>query len=141
MNARSIQTRLTIWYTALIILAAVGFGTYTYLSLEHSLFDEIQTMLGRRIVHLREDVLPLVADATPDAMASKIEEIYSPEENDRFIRISKADGIILFRSGAPREQSFDPALIPMPHDYTDKASEPQRASPRPAYSSHRSDCG
>jgi heavy metal sensor kinase len=124
MNAQSIQTRLTIWYTALIVLAAVGFGTYTYLSLQHSLFDEIQTMLGRRIVHLREDVLPIVAEATPDAMASKIEEIYSPEENDRFIRISKADGTILFRSGTPREQSFDPTLIPMPHDYTDKASEP-----------------
>jgi hypothetical protein len=74
-------------------------------------------------VHLREDIAPIIADATQGSLARKIEDIYSPEQNDRFIRISKADGTVLYVSGSPREQSFIPALIPLPKDYTNKAAE------------------
>jgi len=123
MNSRSIQIRLTIWYTALILIAAVGFGAYTYSSLQHRLYEEIQDMLARRLVHMREDVLPDMTNAAPETLAKKIEDVYSPEENDRFIRISKPDGSILFVSGIPREQVFDPSRIPLPRDYTDKVSE------------------
>lgn len=124
MNARSIHVRLTVWYTVLIILAALGFGVYTYLSLEHRLYEEIQTMLARRVVHLREDILPILTNTTPDTLGSKIEDIYSPEQNDRFIRISRDDGTILYVSGSPREQSFDPSLIPLPRTYTSQVTEP-----------------
>lgn len=123
MNTRSIQFRLTVWYTLLIIVAAIGFGAYTYYNLEHRLYEEIQTMLARRIVHLREDITPVIANTPPDGLAAKIEDIYSPEKNDRFIRVSKADGTVLYVSGTPREQNFDPALIPLPQNYTDKAAE------------------
>jgi len=126
MNARSIHVRLTLWYTVLIIMAAVAFGAYTYFSLEHRLYEEIQNMLSRRIVHLREDVLPDIAKISPDDLARKIEDIYSPEQNGRFIRISKGDGSVLYVSGMPREQEFDPAKIPLPQGYTDKASEQAR---------------
>jgi heavy metal sensor kinase len=123
MNTKSIQFRLTVWYTLLIIVAAIGFGAYNYYSLEHRLYEEIQTMLARRIVHLREDVAPVIANTPPGSLATKIEDIYSPEQNDRFIRVSKADGTVLYVSGSPREQSFDPALIPLPQDYTSEATE------------------
>ena len=123
MNTKSIPFRLTVWYTLLIIVAAIGFGAYTYYSLEHRLYEEIQTMLARRIAHLREDIAPVIVKAPPNSLATKIEDIYSPEQNDRFIRISKADGTVLYVSGNPREQSFDPALIPLPQDYTSKVTE------------------
>jgi heavy metal sensor kinase len=123
MNIRSIQLRLTVWHTVLITVAAICFGIYTYLSLEHRLYEEIATMMARRIVHLREDITPVIADTSREALASKIEDIYSPEQNDRFIRVSKSDGTVLFVSGAPSEHTFDPALIPMSHDYTRQASE------------------
>jgi heavy metal sensor kinase len=121
MNAGSIQVRLTAWYTLLISIAAIGFGAYTYFSLEHRLYDVLQTMLAQRILHLREDVAPVIAD--PQALARKIADIYSPEQNDRFIRISRAEGGILYISGPPRERSFEPRLIPPVPDYTDQPSE------------------
>lgn len=121
MNASSIQVRLTAWYTLLISLAAIGFGAYTYFSLEHRLYDVLQTMLAQRILHLREDIAPVIAD--PQALARKIADIYSPEQNDRFIRISRADGHILYVSGTPRERSFDPSRIPPVQDYTSQPSE------------------
>ncbi len=125
MNASSIQVRLTAWYTLLISLAAIGFGAYTYFSLEHRLYDVLQTMLAQRILHLREDVAPVIAD--PQALARKIADIYSPEQNDRFIRISRVDGHILYVSGPPRERSFDPRRIPPIQDYTSQPSERLRS--------------
>ncbi len=123
MNVRSIHVRLTIWYTALIVVASVGFGAYTYFSFEHRLYEEVQAMLARRVEHLREDVLPNISTDTPEILAQKIQEVYSPEENDRFIRISKTDGTVLYISGAPREKSFDPKNIPLPLDYTTTIAE------------------
>jgi heavy metal sensor kinase len=123
MNTGTIEFRLTVWYTLLVIVVTVAFGAYTYYSLEHRLYDEIETMLARRIVHLREDVTPVIANMPSGSLATKIEDIYSPEQNDRFIRVSKTDGTVLYVSGNPREQSFDPTLISLPQDYTSNATE------------------
>lgn len=123
MNVRSVQVRLTLWYTALIVAASLGFGAYTYYSFEHRLYEDMQNMLARRIEHLRDDVLPSLSAVSPETLAQKIEEIYSPEENDRFIRISKTDGTVLYASGLPREKTFDPARIPLLSDYTNKITE------------------
>ncbi len=125
MNASSIQIRLTVWYTLLISVATLGFGAYTYFSLEHRLYDVLQTMLAQRILHLREDVAPLIGE--PQALARKIADIYSPEQNDRFIRISHVDDSLLYTSGMPHEHSFDPRLIPPVHDYTSQPSERLRS--------------
>ncbi|MGB9152449.1 MAG: heavy metal sensor histidine kinase [Alphaproteobacteria bacterium] len=123
MNARSIHVRLTLWYTALIVATSIAFGAYTYSSLQHRLYEEMQGMLSRRIEHLREDVLPTIAAETPETLAHKIQEVYSPEENDRFIRISKPDGTVLYVSGVPREKTFEPTHIPLPRNYTKNISE------------------
>jgi len=72
---------------------------------------------------LRGDVLPNISTYTPEAFAQKIQEVYSPEENDRFIRVSKPDGTVLYISGTPNENIFDPTRIPLPHDYTKSISE------------------
>ncbi len=36
-----------------------------------------------------------------------------PEINDRFIRITRADGTLVYISGAPTDGSFDPAEVPI----------------------------
>ena len=55
------------------------------------------------------------------AFGAEVEELYSPEANDRFIRITRADGTPVYVSGQPKDADFDPALVP-----------PRRRTRRPA---------
>jgi heavy metal sensor kinase len=45
-------------------------------------------------------------------VASQTKDWYEPEINDRFIRITRADGTLVYVSGSPQDGSFDPAEIP-----------------------------
>ena len=45
-------------------------------------------------------------------MRAAVEDLYSPEANDRFIRITRADGQVVYASGPPRNERFNPALVP-----------------------------
>ena len=121
MNLRSIHTRLILWYTALVICISVGFGAYTYYSLGHRLYEEMHETLARRADHVRDNILPQTAK-TPEVLARQIQEIYSPEESSRFIRITRADGGVVYASGAPQDHAFDPSLIPPAKNYTNHIS-------------------
>jgi heavy metal sensor kinase len=44
-----------------------------------------------------------------------VEELYAPEVNERFIRISTQDGRVRYASGAPLSGRFDPQSVPVPH--------------------------
>ena len=46
------------------------------------------------------------------ALRGQVENLYSPEANDRFIRITRADGALVYASGAPQDARFDPAQVP-----------------------------
>jgi len=124
INSRSIQVRLTFWYTVLVIATSIGFGTYTYSSFKSRLYEEMKDTLGRRILHLREDVLPDISAYSPEALSNKIHDVYSPEENGRFIRITNSDGNVLYISGMPQEKLFNPQHIPLPQNYTKEIKEP-----------------
>lgn len=123
MNTRSIHVRLAIWHSLLITIAFIGFGAYCYVSFQNRLIEETQDALKRRILHLREDILPEILKNSPEILSRKIQGIYSPEENERFIRISQPASGVLYISGMPRENSFNPEKIPLPKDYTSDISE------------------
>jgi len=38
---------------------------------------------------------------------------YAPDNNDRFIRIRREDGSLLYASGAPADKAFDPGAVPL----------------------------
>jgi heavy metal sensor kinase len=46
-------------------------------------------------------------------VASQTKDWYEPEINDRFIRITRADGTLVYASGAPKDGSFDPTEVPV----------------------------
>jgi heavy metal sensor kinase len=46
-------------------------------------------------------------------VATQTEDWYDPEINDRFIRITRADGTLVYVSGVPKDGSFDPAEVPI----------------------------
>src|SRR5207253_1635708 len=43
---------------------------------------------------------------------SEINEHYAPELNNRFVRITRADGTVMYVSGKPKEGGFDPSAVP-----------------------------
>jgi heavy metal sensor kinase len=46
------------------------------------------------------------------AIGEQVENLYSPESNDRFIRITRADGAVVYASGPPRGEIFKPSQVP-----------------------------
>ncbi|HEU5048465.1 MAG TPA: ATP-binding protein [Rickettsiales bacterium] len=117
MNIRSIYFRLILWYSGLVVLLALVFAGYLYRGLEVRLYAQMEHTLARRAHQIAYDILPLNANA-PAMLAKQIEDVYSPEANNRFIRISEGGGNVVYRSGVPKDGGFNPQMIPQSGAYT-----------------------
>ena len=112
MNTRSISFRLVAWYAGLLTGILLLLCVVLYFDLRHFLEKDLRQSQLRRahqiastlLVHARQTGEPYVANQTKDW--------YEPEINDRFIRITRADGTLVYASGAPKDGSFDPAEVP-----------------------------
>ena len=111
MNIHSIYTRLIFGYTLLVVFASIAFGTFTYINLRSHLYSEMQLTLARRIEHIRKDVLASFDDGDLNGLDSLIDQIYSPKESNRFIRISKEGDGLVYLSGIPQDGSFNPKSV------------------------------
>jgi heavy metal sensor kinase len=68
-----------------------------------------QTRRARQIA----ETLIANAHRTGDAyVADEIHSLYAPELNGRFIRVTRKGGSVLYLSGRPADESFDPADVP-----------------------------
>jgi heavy metal sensor kinase len=127
MNARSLSFRLVAWYAGVLTAVFVLLGLLTFFFLRHYLEANLLDTQARRA---RQIAGTLVAHGRRDgeaSMASEVESLYSPEVNDRFIRISRADGEVVYVSGAPRSGLFDPArLAPIAGDFLQGATRKER---------------
>jgi heavy metal sensor kinase len=55
--------------------------------------------------------------------------LYAPEANERFIRITRGDGHVVYASGSPHDASFDPATVPAPPLANPNLTRPGLARP------------
>jgi heavy metal sensor kinase len=114
MNARSLSFRLVTWYAGLLTLVFLLLGALTIVLLRQYLESNVLDTQARRARQIA-DTLVAAASRTGDAaMARQVDDLYSPEANDRFIRITGGDGHVVYASGKPRDGSFDPANVPAP---------------------------
>jgi heavy metal sensor kinase len=112
LNTRSIGFRLLVGYGGFFMLICAAFGAYSYLSLGRYLSGALEDSLRRRAHQIGSSLL-LSADQTGEAfVVDQIKSLYGPELNDRFIRIGRPDGTLLYVSGTPNDMSFEPARIP-----------------------------
>jgi heavy metal sensor kinase len=112
VNTRSLSFRLIAWYAGVLTTVFVLLAVLTFLLLRHYLEANVLDAQARRA---RQIAGTLVAHAGRDseaALAGEVESLYSPEVNDRFIRISRADGRVVYASRKPRNELFDPAAVP-----------------------------
>jgi heavy metal sensor kinase len=113
MNSRSISFRLGAWHAGISLLVCLAFGLTTYCGLTYFLQRARTDTLQRRA---REVAAILAAHVGREGEPYTIDLIrtsYAPENNDRFIRIRKPDGSLLYVSGAPADNVFDPGAVPL----------------------------
>ena len=112
MNPHSISFRLVAWYAGLLAGIFLLLCALLYLDLRHFLENDLRESQSRRTRQIANTLLAHVQQTSEAYVASQTKDWYEPEINDRFIRITRADGTLVYVSGSPQDGSFDPAEIP-----------------------------
>jgi heavy metal sensor kinase len=112
MNTHSIRFRLAAWHAVLFTAVFAVLGALLYFSVKEYLDDTLLETQGRRARQIAETLLANAPRTGEAYVVSEIESLYSPELSNRFIRVSRGDGSVLYVSGPPNDQSFDPARVP-----------------------------
>jgi heavy metal sensor kinase len=112
VNSRSLSFRLVAWYAGVLTTVFVLLAVLTLFFLRHYLEANLLDNQARRARQIAGTLVAHTGRGEEAALASEVESLYSPEVNDRFIRISRADGQVVYASGAPRNELFDPTRVP-----------------------------
>jgi heavy metal sensor kinase len=112
MNTRSLKFRLVAWYAGVLTIVFVLLGGLTFLLLRHYLEANLLDTQARRARQIADTLVAHSSRSGEDVMRSQVESLYSPEASDRFIRITRADGEVVYASGKPGDGRFDPAQVP-----------------------------
>jgi heavy metal sensor kinase len=113
MNLRSISFRLVAWHAGFLAGIFVLLCVLLYLDLRHFLENDLRASQLRRTLQIANTLLVHVKETGEEAVASQTRDWYQPEANDRFIRITRADGLLVYASGAPKDGSFNPSEVPI----------------------------
>jgi heavy metal sensor kinase len=113
MNPRSISFRLVAWYAGLLTVIFLLLCAVMYLDLRRFLANDMRQSQARRARQIANTLLVHVKQTGEAAVAGQTKDWYEPEVNDRFIRITRTDGTLVYVSDAPKDGSFDPAEIPI----------------------------
>ena len=110
MILRSVTSRLVLSYCLLLMLLGGAFLAFTVLSFEHYTRETLTSTLATRAGEIWN-----IAESSLDRRAQLAEIIdrrFSPEAQDRFIRIRAGD-TVLYRSGTPIGGDFSPLTVPV----------------------------
>jgi heavy metal sensor kinase len=111
MNTGSIRFRLAAWHAGLLTAVIVLLGAVLYITVRNYLDDTLLETQGRRAHQIAETLLADAPRTGEDYVVREIKALYSPEQSDRFIRVTRGNGSVLYVSGPPDDQSFDPAKV------------------------------
>jgi len=112
VNTRSLSVRLVAWYAGVLTLVFVLLGLLSFAFLRHYLEENLLDNQARRARQIADTLVAGARFESAATLAAQVESLYSPEANDRFIRITRAGGAVVYASGAPREARFDPREVP-----------------------------
>ncbi len=87
-------------------------GVLTLIFLRHYLEANLLDAQGRRALQIADTLVAHSRRNDERTLGAEVENLYSPETNERFIRITRADGTVVYDSGPPRDARFDPGLVP-----------------------------
>ena len=102
MNTRSLSFRLVAWYAGLLTIIFVLLAALTVAAVRHYLEANLLQDQARRARQISHTLLAGVVRTGEDFVAAEVEALYAPAANDRFIRITRGDGRVLYVSGEPQ---------------------------------------
>jgi heavy metal sensor kinase len=114
MNTRSLRFQLVAWYAGLLTGCFILIGAATYVVLQSSLVGalrETQLRRARQIGQLLVEEIPRQGETR---VGDEIEARYAPGFSDRFVRVTRGDGGLLYVSRPPKERNFVPTMVPPP---------------------------
>jgi heavy metal sensor kinase len=114
MNTRSIGFRLTLLYAGLLFVVGLAFAAYSYFSLSDYLSWDLGQLMRHRATQIADRLVSKIEQNGDDFVRNEIEARYAPELNDRFVRITRDTGSVVYTSGLPNDHSFDPSKIRPP---------------------------
>jgi heavy metal sensor kinase len=120
VNTKSIRFRLIAGYTILITVVVLGFGTYTYMTVNSYLRLVLEQSLLRRAEAIAASLKADVDRIGQTELAKEVRNRYTPEQNDRFIRMSERKQGVFYVSGQPIDRSFDASKVPLTEDWPSK---------------------
>jgi heavy metal sensor kinase len=112
MNSQSIHFRLIVWYAGVLLVVLIGFGAFTYTTLKFFSDQVLREAMARRAQHIADLIASDDAALDPDYAAREIVKRYDPSSNDRFVRVTRGDGSLVFLSSEPANRGFIPEQIP-----------------------------
>ena len=107
MNARSLRFRLTVWYAGLLGAVFIVFGVGTYQLLRQYLERSLAELLERRSEQIAASLLANVNKTGEAFVVDEIKARYAPQNYDRYIRVTRGNGSVLYASG--KAADFDPS--------------------------------
>jgi heavy metal sensor kinase len=114
MNTSSLSFRLVTWYAGVLTLVFILLGALTVVLLREYLESNVLDTQARRARQIADTLVAAVDRTGEDVLARQVQELYAPEANERFIRITRMDGHVVYSSGPPHDGTFDPATVPPP---------------------------
>ena len=114
MNTRSLKFQLIAWYAGLLVAVLLLLGLATFLALRSSLVGSLRENQLRRARQIAELIREEVQRGAEQDIGREVDVRYAPPQNDRFVRITRQDGVRLYLSAPPPSQSFDPVSVPPP---------------------------
>ncbi|MFZ0498539.1 MAG: ATP-binding protein [Steroidobacteraceae bacterium] len=113
MNTRSLSFRLIAWYAGLLTLVFLLLGAVMFAVVANDLQASLRNNQMRRAQQISDTLLEGISHSNEPALATSVETLYAPEANDRFIRISRGDGRVLFESRASRNPGLTSEIPPL----------------------------
>jgi hypothetical protein len=114
VNTRSLKFQLIVWYASLLAGGFVLLGAAAYVALEHYLVGAVKESQLRRARQIAQLVTEESKKSAVAKMGDEVEARYAPGLNDRFVRVSRPTGEVIYLSSTPPSFSFSPATLPPP---------------------------
>ena len=112
MNTRSLSFRLVAWYAGVLTGVFVLLGALTIFFLQRYLEANLLDTQERRARQIAGTLISAASRADEGALPPEVDKLYSPVASERFIRITRADGQVVYLSGPPKDEHYDPARVP-----------------------------
>ena len=114
MNTRSLKFRLVVWYALLLTAGFVLLGAAAYAALQSYLVGALKTSQSRRAKQISNLVLEENNRNQLAEIGAEIEARYAPSLNERYVRVSRKNGEVIYHSSTPASLSFFADTFPDP---------------------------